>query len=180
MRIVTALRARSAGSPANLARPPRERAREFGGEHRTLSPQPVHLAGVGVLLRLGQVACQVGKPLLVGAAGGGVQNRAETAAGRCGRRPACGLDQLERGYGLARTGEQRGGKLGLLTVAADDRHIGRQVHAHTQPHALLVARVWCSPLAHMPATVGVPLRECTGEPSVLTCPGDRPSRCGVR
>ena len=44
----------------------------------------------------------------------------------------------------------------------------------------LVARVWCSPLAHMPATVGVPLRECTGEPSVLTCPGDRPSRCGVR
>ncbi|MGB9227940.1 hypothetical protein [Mycobacterium sp.] len=37
---------------------------------------------------------------------------------------------------------QRGGKLGLLTVAADDRHVGGQVHPHTQPHALLTARVW--------------------------------------
>jgi len=34
---------------------------------------------------------------------------------------------------------QRRGKLGLLTVAADDRHVGGQVHAHTQPHALLAA-----------------------------------------
>src|SRR6516164_9786927 len=72
---------RVSGEPGPAAEA--ERAREFGGEHRTLSPQPVHLAGVGVGLRLGQVAFQVGEPLLVGAAGGGVQNRAETAASRC-------------------------------------------------------------------------------------------------
>src|SRR5262249_14348573 len=41
------------------------------------------------------------------------------------------------------TARQGGGKLGLLTVAADDRHVGGQVHAHTQPHALLTAQV-CS------------------------------------
>jgi len=41
----------------------------------------------------------------------------------------------------AERARQRGGKLGLLTVAADDRHVGGQVHAHTQPHALLTAWV---------------------------------------
>src|SRR5215472_9230938 len=41
-----------------------ERARELGGEHRPLGAQPVHVAGVGVLLRLGQVALQVGESLL--------------------------------------------------------------------------------------------------------------------
>src|SRR5499427_5539131 len=49
-----------------------ERAREFGGEHRPLGAQTLKAAEVGVLLRLGQVAFQVGKPLLVCAAGGGV------------------------------------------------------------------------------------------------------------
>jgi hypothetical protein len=59
MRIVTALRARSAGSPANLAPAAEaERTRELGGEHRPFSPQPVHVAGVGVGLRLGQLANQ--------------------------------------------------------------------------------------------------------------------------
>src|SRR5262249_56371697 len=40
---------------------------------------------------------------------------------------------------------QRGGKLGLLTVTADDRHVGGHMHAHTQPHPLLTAWVWQSP-----------------------------------
>src|SRR5581483_9420661 len=93
-----------AGEPGPAAEA--ERVGELGGEHRTLSPQPLYVADIGVVLCLRQLAFQVGEPLLVGTAGGGVQNRPETAAGRCGRRPARGLDQLKRGYGLARTGEQ--------------------------------------------------------------------------
>jgi hypothetical protein len=60
---------------------------------------------------------------------------------------------------------QRGGKLGLLTVAADDRHVGGQVHAHTQPHALLTAGVWQCPAgpltclpSHDPTAVSVATR----------------------
>src|SRR5215468_3772328 len=95
---------RVAGEPGPAAEA--ERARELGGEHRPLGAQPVHVAGVGVGLCLGQFVFQVGESLPVCAAGGSVQNRAETAACRRGRWPARGLDQLERGYGLARTGEQ--------------------------------------------------------------------------
>ena len=54
-----------------------------------------------------------------------------------------GLAKQQRSPPVASpSARQRGGKLGLLTVAADDRHVGGQVHAHTQPHALLTARVW--------------------------------------
>jgi hypothetical protein len=76
-------------------------------------------------------------------------------------------DQPVGEHGLARPGlakqqhspavaspsaRQRGGKLGLLTGVADDRHVGGQVHAHTQPHALLTARVCgAPPPADMPA-----------------------------
>ena len=77
------------------------------------------MAKVSVRFRVCEVVGQVGEPLLVGAAGGGVQNRAETAAGRCGRRPARGLDQLKRGYGLARTGEQDGQVADAFAVRDD-------------------------------------------------------------
>src|SRR5215467_4042863 len=108
---------RVSGKPGPAAEA--ERARELGGERRPLGAQPAYVAGVGVGLCLGQFVFQVGEPLLVCVAGGGVQNRAETAAGRCGRRATRGLDQLERGYGLARTGEQDGQVANAFAVRHD-------------------------------------------------------------
>src|SRR5215472_5989848 len=52
---------RVSGEPGPAAEA--ERARELSGEHRTLSPQPVHVTHVGVGLCFRQLAVQVGEPL---------------------------------------------------------------------------------------------------------------------